>query len=231
MAFNQRLSAEIEPAGPAWRSAAAADRLAYFAAAGELAVKLKRAELARAIGANGRRMKARKHPRPDGADGPVMTPHDEASRTARLMASHADPRGMTLFWRSGHGGAQRLPWGTILGFHAGGFVEGAPKRDVRLSKAGIARVRREMAIWWAARSADKARRDDRAEAMAAGKPGRSILGRIKDAVASRFGKATPQPRPFGKSPGSHAEVRAEQARIAARYKGYGDHFRDPRDGF
>lgn len=159
MKFNQRLDVKaIGPGGPAWDRATGPQRRAFFLEAGRLAVEAKREELTRAIGADGKTMAPRKHPRPDGANGPVLTPHDAASRTARLMAAHADPAGMTLFWRAGLSARQRLPWGTILGFHAGGFVRGAPVRDVRLSRRAIGRLKKQLGAWWHARHrADAAR--------------------------------------------------------------------------
>jgi hypothetical protein len=148
MPFNQPLAGSIEPAGSSWKKANSAQKRAFYKAAGDLAVAEKRKELARAIGANGRRMKARKYPRKDGADGPVMTPHDEESRTSRLLAFRAWDGGLTLYWHGGVSRGQRKPWGTILGYHADGKVRGAPRRDVRLSKRGIGAVRKAMADWW-----------------------------------------------------------------------------------
>lgn len=175
MAFNQPLAGQLEPAVPSWEAAAAPDRLAFYREAGRRAVLAKRAELSRGIGANGRVMRPRKHPRPDGANGPVMTPHDEMSRTRRLLAARATAKGLTLFW---HAGArrkdQRRPWGVILGFHAAGAGR-LPRRDVRLSRRGITAVRDGMRRWWLARVAAATRRRNAAERAAAagsGPPGR-----------------------------------------------------------
>jgi hypothetical protein len=154
--LNQRLAGRIEPSDPAWKTASPALRREFYRVAGDLAVTEKRKELARAIGSNGRRMRARKEPRKDGANGPVLTPHDAASRTARLMAARAWDAGCTLFWHSGIRKGQAKPWGVILGYHAAGKVKGAPIRDVRLSTKGIGAVRKAMATWWAARVKPKA---------------------------------------------------------------------------
>ena len=184
MPFNQPLAGLVEPSARSWRSATAADRKALYEFAGRLAVAEKRAELARAIGSDGRRMEARKRPRPDGANGPVLTPHDERSRTARLMAARAWAGGVTLFWHSGIGKGQRTPWGTILGYHADGKVKGAPVRDVRLSGRGIGRVRAEVARWWTARLREQGRKA-RAREAAPPKPGR--LSRAQESMAGRYG--------------------------------------------
>jgi hypothetical protein len=161
--FNQPLSGLVEPDVPSWEDATTADKLAFYQEAGKRAVLAKRAELARAIGANGRRMKPRKYPRPDGANGPVMTPHDEDSRTRRLLAARAWGGGLTLFWHAGSRRKdQKRPWGTILGFHAAGAGR-LPKRDVRLSKRGINQVRADMRRWWINRVAAATKRKNAAE--------------------------------------------------------------------
>jgi hypothetical protein len=148
MPFNQPLAGLVEPTARSWKSATAADRKSFYQEAGKRAVREKRSELTRAIGSNGRTMKPRKHKRADGANGPVLTPHDAASRTSRLLAFRAWQGGVTLFWHSAITKDQRKPWGTILGYHADGKVRGAPKRDVRLSKRGRGVVAKEMAKWW-----------------------------------------------------------------------------------
>jgi hypothetical protein len=186
MPFNQPLAGLVEPRAGSWRSASPADRRALYEFAGRLAVKEKRAELARAIGANGRRMKRRKHPRPDGADGPVMTPHDRASRTSRLLDARAWAGGVTLFWHAGLSRSSRTPWGSILAFHAGGAAR-LPVRDVRLSRRGIGRVRESARKWWTARlraatGAEKARARGEAQVPAP-------FARLKAAVASAVAAA------------------------------------------
>src|SRR4051794_25967159 len=139
--LNQPLAGRVEPSARSWASASSALRREFYRHAGDLAVKEKRAELSRAIGANGRRMKPRKRPRPDGAGGPVLAPPAPGSRTAGLLASRATDRGVPLFWHAGLSGASRTPWGVILGYHAAGRVRGAPARDARLSTRGVGRVR------------------------------------------------------------------------------------------
>ena len=194
MGFNQRFGLrDLAPDDPTWGEASPATRLAFFRHAGDRMVAIKRGELARAIGANGRRMAARKWPRPDGATGPVLTPHGADSRTARLMAAHATVESVTLFWRSGHSKAQRLPWGTILGFHAAGQVKGAPARDVRLSGKGLRTLKDEMLAWWRENHAPALRKaregrlaaEEAARRKAMPRPTRAVK-RAADAIAKRY---------------------------------------------
>lgn len=159
MPLNQKF-ADLHPTDEAshWGDATDTDRLAFYRRAGERAVELNRAELQRGIGANGRRLAARKRPCADGATGPALLPHRDESRTIRLMASRPTASGVTLFWHSGHSKVQKTSWGAILGFHAAGEVKGAPVRDVRLSPKGIERLRVEMRAWWANHHAPRLRR-------------------------------------------------------------------------
>jgi hypothetical protein len=196
MPFNQPLAGLVEPAARSWKSAKAADRKALYEFAGELAVKEKRKELARAVGANGRRMRPRKHPRPDGANGPVMTPHDEASRTGRLLAFRAWAGGITLFWHAGLSRGQRKAWGTILGYHAAGKVRGAPRRDVRLSKRGIGAVAAAVRKWWTARLRAATRREKARAVAAAQKPAPlARLGRAASGAVAALAKAAGKLKP------------------------------------
>jgi hypothetical protein len=196
MPFNQPLKGLIEPSVRSWSSATAADRKALYEQAGKLAVARKRDELARSIGSNGRRMRPRKYPRKDGANGPVLTPHDDQSRTARLMAFRASSTGLTLFWHGGVSKGQRKPWGTILGYHAEGKVRGAPKRDVRLSKRGIGVIRKEMASWWTARTREATRKANAAESKPKPKPGG--FSRAQKALIDKYSYLKDYLRPKGK---------------------------------
>jgi hypothetical protein len=96
-------------------------------------------------------MDPRKHPRSDGANGPVMDPHGAASRAYKLLASSATAKGCKLFWRAGGAivskkGVIYMP--EVLGYHADGLVRGAPVRDVRLSDDSIASLRQEGESVW-----------------------------------------------------------------------------------
>lgn len=234
-AFNQPLRGLIEPDSPSWRSAGPPDRLAFYREAGPLAVKEKRRELALAIGSNGRRMKPRKHPRSDGADGPVLTPHDEDSRTSRLLAARAFQDGLTLFWHSGISKGTRKAWGVILGYHARGQVRGAPVRDVRLSKRGIGVVKRAMARWWADRQAklDRQRESSNADESASSVQQSGFFGRVKSAVKGAFTRLkkafTPNPKPKP-TIGPPLSTRSEDVhRMAERYPSLKPYLRD-KDG-
>lgn len=240
MPFNQRLGGLIEPTARSWGSASSAERKALYEYAGKLAVKRKREELARAIGANGRRMKPRKHPRRDGADGPVMTPHDSSSRTARLMDARATDNGVTLFWHSGISGRQRTAWGTILGYHADGKVRGAPKRDVRLSRRSITKLKAELARWWTTFRSAATRAETRAASAAEpARPGpiARATARARAAFTRRPASApapAPAPPPAPAPAATRARNRpltAEQRALVARYPNLKPYLLNPRDGF
>jgi hypothetical protein len=200
--FNQRIN-DLAPDDATWQDATSRDKLDFFKEAGQRAKQLKKVELERGIGANGQRMKPRKRPRPDNANGPVLIPNNETSRTVRLMDAHADIQGITLYWRSGHSNVQRLPWGTILGFHARGEVPGAPVRDVRLSKRGINLLRKQMAQWWDTHHA----------------------GRIRQAIVDRQAAE----EAARKKPKIAAKAKAAKAAMVKRYNKLADYF-NPRGG-
>ena len=149
MAFNQPLTGLIEPDTDEWRSATPERRRAFYREAGRRARARLRKQLLKGIGRSGRLMPARKRPRPDGADGPVMDPHEVDSRTVTLLDFRADTTGVTLYWHRGPARPdQTKPWSTILGYHAAGAVPGAPVRDVRLSNLNIHHLKREMGEWF-----------------------------------------------------------------------------------
>src|SRR3954468_4292709 len=133
MPFSQDLTGLIEPRAKTWSGATDAQRAWYYGQMAKLAERKKRVELMQAIGRFGV-MDPRKHPRADGASGPVMDPHGGASRAFKLLASSATASSCKLYWRAG--GAIVSKSGTvyftdILGYHADGKVRGAPTRDVR----------------------------------------------------------------------------------------------------
>jgi hypothetical protein len=143
---------DIEPKGEAWDNATPADRRAYYQRAGELALVIKRDEIRRGIGYDGKPLEpVLPSSRPDGAKGKPLDPHYARSRTYRLLAMRVATNGVTLFWHSGHGRKQKLPWATILGYHADGVVIGAPMRDVvsSISPAGMRKLKARALQWWA----------------------------------------------------------------------------------
>jgi hypothetical protein len=143
---------EFEPGGVAWEDATEAERRAYWYRLSEIAYFIKRQEISRGIGADGRKLaKVKPSSRPDGSDGPPLDPHYGESRTARLLAYSSTASGATLFWRA----SGRKSWALILSYHArieGEEVRGAPLRDtLGISPRGRARVVAQARDWWAAR--------------------------------------------------------------------------------
>jgi hypothetical protein len=165
--LTQDFTGQIEPDDPAWDRATGALRKRYYDAAGKKVLKRLEKQLGRGIGANGQRMRPRKQAvLPDGADGPVMIPHYLRSRAITLADYSATERGLKMWWHGGTGHrsfrsarkrfkagkrtTDAKPFGEILQYHADGEVPHAPVRDVRLSKANIAQIKREMAPEWRA---------------------------------------------------------------------------------
>jgi hypothetical protein len=141
--------AEFEPTGPAWDRATEAERRAYWRRLAEIAYFLKRQEIARGIGADGRKLPPVKpESRPDRAKGPPLAPHQAESRTARLLAYNSTASGATLYWRA----SGRKSWALILSYHArieGEEVRGAPLRDtLGISPRGRAQVAAQARDWW-----------------------------------------------------------------------------------
>jgi hypothetical protein len=141
--------AEYEPTGPAWDRATEAERRAYWRRLAEIAYFVKRQEIARGIGADGKKLPpVQPSSRPDGAKGPPLDPHYGESRTARLLAYSSTASGATLFWRA----SGRKSWALILSYHArmeGEEVRGAPLRDtLGISPRGRARVAAQARDWW-----------------------------------------------------------------------------------
>jgi hypothetical protein len=169
MGLKQSLIGLVEPDDASWGDAPPSLRRAYYDQAGKVALKQLRKQLSRAIGANGRQMKARIRPvLPDGSDGPVMEPHYDMSRVISLMDYAATDRALTIFWHAGTGhrshrvarkkGAKAPAFGTILEYHAKGEVPHAPVRDVRMSKANARQVKLAMKAWWTSHKPREERR-------------------------------------------------------------------------
>ncbi len=103
----------------------------------------KRRQIIQGIGADGRPMpRVQPDSRPDGTRDRPLIPHDDASRTLRLLklTPNANTGFVTFHW---------LGWTTILGYHAAGAghlpvrdVYGTPGRFLRQPKA-------EARSWWA----------------------------------------------------------------------------------
>jgi hypothetical protein len=139
---------EFEPTGPAWNRASEAERRAYWKRLAEIAYFIKRQEIARGVGADGKKLPpVQPSSRPDGAKGQPLDPHYGESRTARLLAYSSTAMGATLYWRA----SGRKSWAVILGYHArvGGEVRGAPLRDtLGISPRGRKQVAAQARQWW-----------------------------------------------------------------------------------
>ena len=207
MGLKQSLIGLVEPDSPEWASAPAALRRAYYEESGRLALQQLAKQLGKGIGANGRAMKARiRAILPDGADGPVMEPHYDASRVITLADYKSTDKALTIFWHAGSGhtshriakkkGKKATPFGTILQYHADGLVRGVPVRDVRLSKANIAVVKLRMKQWWASRQPKPKPKPKPAPVKPKPKPGRGIpVGRGPHVIDSRDFRSKLAPKP------------------------------------
>jgi hypothetical protein len=125
-------------------SATPAQRRRALDHARDTALRLKRRELRRGKGVDGRPLKpVQPASRPDGAKGPPLSPHQAESRSQRWLRATIGAKAgtVTLWWSHG--------WGRILGYHARGEVRGAPVRDViGLTAADRRAFDAELARWW-----------------------------------------------------------------------------------
>lgn len=146
--LNIRISGPaFEPADPLWHVATPRERLDYWDRVGEIALEVKKAEIRRGIGKNGRKLKPVKmRYRKDGATGPPLIPHVEESRTIRLLAAHPMVNGVTLYWKSDAGKS----WRRILGYHA--YKHGPRSLPVRntigITPAGLKAIARRSRAEW-----------------------------------------------------------------------------------
>src|SRR4051794_26981644 len=98
MGLKQSLIGLVEPDDASWAKAPPALRRAYYTEAGKVALAQLTRQLAKAIGSNGKQMKARIRPiLPDGSDGPVMEPHYDMSRVISLMDYSATDKALTIW--------------------------------------------------------------------------------------------------------------------------------------
>ena len=159
MGLTQDFAGLIEPDDEAWSRASSATKRRYYDAAGKLVLDELSKQLGKGIGRNGRAMKARIQPvLDDGADGPVMEPHYDASRVITLADYSVTDRSLKLWWHAGTGhkshrkarkiGAKAPPFGTILAWHAAGEVPHCPIRDVRLCAGRIRNVKLALRPLW-----------------------------------------------------------------------------------
>jgi hypothetical protein len=159
LGLTQDFSGSIEPDDPDWARAPSALKKRYYEAGGPLVLDELAKQLGKGIGHNGRQMKVRIQPvLDDGADGPVMEPHYDASRVITLADWSATDHGLKLWWHAGTGhkshrkarkiGAKAPPFGTILAWHAEGEVPRCPVRDVRLCPQRVRNVKLRLRPKW-----------------------------------------------------------------------------------
>lgn len=141
MADSNTFKLDRYPKGDLWDSATEAERKGYWRKLGELGIARKRWELNRGLDVDGKQMIPVQQPRPDGADGPPLSPHTAGSRSQKWLRATAGKSHVTIWWSHG--------WGRILGYHADGVVIGAYRRDViGLTPAGLKKVYEEAERWF-----------------------------------------------------------------------------------
>jgi hypothetical protein len=206
--------AEFEPTGPAWDRATEAERRAYWRRLAEIAYFVKRQEIARGIGADGKKLPPVKpSSRPDGAKGQPLDPHYGESRTARLLAFSATATGATLYWRA----SGRKSWAVILGYHAriGGEVRGAPLRDtLGISPRGRKQVAVQARQWWATGRGTGARTAAEAARQAAAARAQAEAATQRDAQAEAKARREEKARAKAEAEARRAAEKRQQ-RVAA----------------
>lgn len=144
-------------------------------------------------------MPAVQQPRPDGAEGPPLNPHNRQSRSQKWLRATPAKGHVTIWWSHG--------WGKILGYHAEGVVIGAFKRDViGLTPAGEKYVYRRAEDWL--RNKIKSETPAKPEPPKSAKPDpksvRTPMRRVQAGVVKRkpipvitpvIGRKRNQPRP------------------------------------
>jgi hypothetical protein len=164
-----------------WKRASEADRKAYWNEVGRLAYAAKQRELAQGIGVDGKPLFPVKHPRPDGAKGPPLSPHRIQSRFRRYLDWREGRDGVTLFW--GHS------WRAIVGYHMLGKGHLPVRNVVGLTLPSQNGIRERARRWWRARNPLNAvRRLFRT-------PPRQPTTPTVPAVAASLGLAFARPRP------------------------------------
>jgi hypothetical protein len=124
-----------------WKIAPESEKRAYWKRLGELAVERKRRELRKGLDAAGNKLKrVLKRSRPDGADGPPLSPHQAESRFQKYVAVRSTASGVTIFWMAG--------WAKVVGGHRSGNANGVVRDVVGLSPASQRWVKESARRWW-----------------------------------------------------------------------------------
>ena len=97
-----------------WRRASRRTKQRYLDGMSAKAQRYKLRQIEKSQGANARQLAARKRERPDKADGPVLAPHNDTSRSEKWIRTAVSVNRGTIavFWSHG--------WGRILGYHREG---------------------------------------------------------------------------------------------------------------
>ena len=97
-----------------WRRASRRDKQRYLDGMEPKIKRQKLRQIEKSQGANARQLAARKRARPDGADGPVLAPHNDTSRSEKWIRTAVSVnRGtVAVYWSHG--------WNRILGYHRAG---------------------------------------------------------------------------------------------------------------
>jgi hypothetical protein len=135
---------EPEAGNVYWKNAGPSERKKYFDEVGRLAITRKRRDLEKGLDANGDKLKkVLPKSRPDGADGPPLSPHRVKSRFQRYVRVSASIDGVVIYW--GYG------WRKVVAGHRSGRACGVVRDVVGLSKAAQRWVRDNARAWWKAR--------------------------------------------------------------------------------
>jgi hypothetical protein len=160
--------------GPRWSTTSKARRSAFLARLKADAIALKLAELESGLDVSGGAMPPRKRARPDGANGPVLSPHGSDSRSQKWLRVTPGVVGGTLTLHWSHG------WGVILGYHARGEVRGAPARDViGLTPNSIGQLQAKAAAYWLKATGRPAQPAGQPEAAPVAQVVAQVVGKVR----------------------------------------------------